>query len=987
MIKALLPPTRPFRRACALLLLALLSLSPLQAGEIRVISLNKEANRGFRDDDGTGWTGQGENDLRHVTPGRLQVQHLPFELIDPRQNGGRSVLALRSGGETGFAARATIDLNGEKFQTLYLLHTAAWARAANNKEIGRVVFHYDEGEPAAQPIIGGNQVGDWWSFGSGPETEIVPLDNVSPKRDRVYLFAAPVANPHPQRPIRSVTLEAGETRAIWLVLSLLGAPEGVPALERITVEADNDRSGWKEFIPGIGKSRPEAVSLEFLLDAPAGKHGFVKVVNGHFQFENGQPVRFWGTNLHADHTLFPTHEEAEQVADTLARYGCNIVRIHYPEKALISLDATSSETMVSEEQWERFEYLLFTLKKKGIYLMMESIGGLGRRFRPDDGVRLPPAHGETYFQPRLQELAHRFMKELLGRKNRYTGLSLANDPALALVSIQNERSIFWNAGGTNMTPEAAADFRVRYNQWLLEQYHDRAGLAKTWSAGGETTALLPEEDPAHGSVLFPNAFAQGGEPFLKAVDPKAAPQQRARARTEVAFLKFIQEDHYRSMREAGRQLGLRVPVIGTNIVQSVAEMDTMRPFGVSAQNMYWDHLKATDGGFRYHNRPEVTNSPLRGGTQVTESTWLQKISGLATVSPENDAMWPNEWRSSHLMMNGATAALQDADALFQFAFGGGGGNTWEIMKARRSIVNPTISYNDPATIASFVSGAFLFLRGDVSTSSNLVSFPISEAALFSTVPWLRDGTFPANYLPFVSRYELTFPGDRPAHPPTLVVPNRGTGTRDNNQELAASLDLTLKEHGLLALDRGLQDGKLISDTGELVRDWKHELFLVNTPKSQGFTGFPRGGEPLVFDDVKIESRSPFATLQLSSLDEQPLARAEKIFLLAVARADNRDSRWTFSQSQPMPMGGTRGEDMLFVHDARRSHAPAGPVLIEPVAATLTLKGERFRLTPLGPDMTPIASQAKEFRTAGEGQTAVEIGGGDFSIWYLLERLP
>jgi len=36
---------------------------------------------------------------------------------------------------------------------------------------------------------------------------------------------------------------------------------------------------------------------KLVLDPPAGKHGFYKVKDGHFYFEEGTRARFWGTNL------------------------------------------------------------------------------------------------------------------------------------------------------------------------------------------------------------------------------------------------------------------------------------------------------------------------------------------------------------------------------------------------------------------------------------------------------------------------------------------------------------------------------------------------------------------------------------------------------------------------------------------------------------------------------------------------------------------
>ena len=39
-----------------------------------------------------------------------------------------------------------------------------------------------------------------------------------------------------------------------------------------------------------------ALDMSFLLDGPAGKHGFLKVKGERFVFEDGTHARFWGGN-------------------------------------------------------------------------------------------------------------------------------------------------------------------------------------------------------------------------------------------------------------------------------------------------------------------------------------------------------------------------------------------------------------------------------------------------------------------------------------------------------------------------------------------------------------------------------------------------------------------------------------------------------------------------------------------------------------------
>jgi hypothetical protein len=76
------------------------------------------------------------------------------------------------------------------------------------------------------------------------------------------------------------------------------------------------------------KRRGTALDVSRLLDAPAGKYGPVKRQAESFAFGNGKTVRFWGVNLVAS-ANFPTHEEADRLAELLAQLGVNITRHHH----------------------------------------------------------------------------------------------------------------------------------------------------------------------------------------------------------------------------------------------------------------------------------------------------------------------------------------------------------------------------------------------------------------------------------------------------------------------------------------------------------------------------------------------------------------------------------------------------------------------------------------------------------------------------------
>ncbi|MDX9754867.1 MAG: hypothetical protein RBU29_12965, partial [bacterium] len=68
------------------------------------------------------------------------------------------------------------------------------------------------------------------------------------------------------------------------------------------------------------------VNLSFLLDPPAGKHGFLDIQDGKFEFEDGTPARFWGTTI-SGAACFPSHDQAPLIAERLSQLGINLVRL------------------------------------------------------------------------------------------------------------------------------------------------------------------------------------------------------------------------------------------------------------------------------------------------------------------------------------------------------------------------------------------------------------------------------------------------------------------------------------------------------------------------------------------------------------------------------------------------------------------------------------------------------------------------------------
>ena len=70
-------------------------------------------------------------------------------------------------------------------------------------------------------------------------------------------------------------------------------------------------SELKPFVLDHRNATSSVIDLSFLLDAPAGKNGFVRVANGHLVTGDGKRLRLWGVNItdwSKGSTIFPSKE-------------------------------------------------------------------------------------------------------------------------------------------------------------------------------------------------------------------------------------------------------------------------------------------------------------------------------------------------------------------------------------------------------------------------------------------------------------------------------------------------------------------------------------------------------------------------------------------------------------------------------------------------------------------------------------------------------
>ncbi|RYZ83296.1 MAG: hypothetical protein EOO68_33165, partial [Moraxellaceae bacterium] len=230
---------------------------------------------------------------------------------------------------------------------------------------------------------------------------------------------------------------------------------------------------------------------------PAGKFGSIKVdANGHF-VAGTERERFLGVNITAGSTM-PSHENAEKIAQRLAKFGVNLVRFHHMDnhfgaESIINYSAGNSRSL-DPVNLERMDYLFYQLKLNGIYVNLNLINS--REFSAADGLpsqisqlNWKQAHVLGFVNDSFRALEKEYARNLLTHKNPYTSLTYAEDPAVAFVEINNENGFFqqYYDGSLDKWPNIFRNLLVtKWNTWLTAKYANTAALEMAWGALNET---------------------------------------------------------------------------------------------------------------------------------------------------------------------------------------------------------------------------------------------------------------------------------------------------------------------------------------------------------------------------------------------------------------------------------------------------------------------------------------------------------------------
>ena len=290
----------------------------------------------------------------------------------------------------------------------------------------------------------------------------------------------------------------------------------------------DDGSGWFGFMPENDPFDLSPIDLRRLNEREAGDGGFIAVRGEEFIHSlNGQPVRFWAVNTGNDMSQ-RSAAEIDLFARTLAKQGVNLVRIHGPTYVASGPNFGQNDT----NQVFRTQRLITALKRQGIYSCLSIYFPLWVRLGPENTAFPGYTNGYPfaliYFNPQFQALYRTWWDCLLTTPNPETGIALKDDPAVAMIEMVNEDSLFFwtfnpDAGQSGNVPDAQrALIEGQFGDWLLTMYPGRPWHKSAARFGAASARRrMPSPTAGSGSVLC--GISPTNEPSVTATPPGSLP--------------------------------------------------------------------------------------------------------------------------------------------------------------------------------------------------------------------------------------------------------------------------------------------------------------------------------------------------------------------------------------------------------------------------------------------------------------------------------
>jgi hypothetical protein len=358
-------------------------------------------------------------------------------------------------------------------------------------------------------------------------------------------------------------------------------------------------------------------------------------------------------------------------------------------------------------------------------------------------------------------------------------------------------------------------------------------------------ALLPDKKvPWHDSLYMKQAAAFAEKTRL----PKAKTWRSWEPGPSKFFLNDLEHQFNAKMIGQLRTLGVKVPIVTT---------DTW------GRNPLFSLPALTDGNIidvhSYGGVEEISKNPLYGANLIDWIAAGQIVGRPLSVSEWNVSPFPVPDRHTIPLYVAGVASLQGWDALMQFAYsqqplnGPGKAGNWD-------------AFNDPSLIATLPAAALLYRRHDAQEGRTTYVFAPTPGQLFEQTP-SADNSVALRTAAEKGKLMIALPKVR-------ELPWLTASHIPKDAKIIIDPQMTLIANNA---------DEVVSDTGELTRNWQQGIYKIDTPRTQAAMGWI-GGKNIELKDVVLDISTRNATVAVQSLDNSPIKMAGSLMISLGARS-------------------------------------------------------------------------------------------------------
>lgn len=704
--------------------------------------------------------------------------------------------------------------------------------------------------------------------------------------------------------------------------------------QQVQIAPEIDPSNAWAFPESRDTFEPSPIDLRHLNESVAGEHGFIRLSDDGNQLVRGDgtPIRFWSGSDYAwripfdDKNLLVSPTEREQVAHHArwaAKRGINMVRFHghLPPKPQRDGPPVSRED-INEVDLHGAWYMVAAFKKEGIYSTLSPYWGSHTDNEESwelgfDGGSLT---GLVFFYEPVQEMYKKWLRRLYTDPNPYTGIPLKDDPALAIIQLQNEDSLLFYTE-SQIKGKPREQLVNMFGSFLKKKYGSLETAFERYCSYESGWDMRGEDSVENGTAGLMQMWfftmdardraARWDEPtrnrmndqleFYTELMRKFNADMETYLREELGCKQLINAGNWKTVDpvlccDAERYSYTPNQVIGKNAYYGSLHAGINTGWQILSQQVYanWSALK------RPYFWPMNVKQPLGHPLMIFESLWVP----------------PNLYAAEGPLVVAGQLSLTGVDSFYWFA---SGGDEWGAFDGKWA-------YNTPMQMGQFPATALAFRQGYIAEAKEPVVY--EERSLQDV--WQQKSPLIAEtavYDPNRDKGEMPVESavSTPVDPLAFCVGPvqvRYGGNAANNR-------VSSKLHTLIDTDNKV----LTSVTGEIRTDYGRGIYTVDAQKCQAAAGFLSQEPEIALGDVTIRSRNTYGSLVVVPLDDQPLAQSRKILVQAGTVA--RPSGW-IARQRSVEAGGDLHDGFQIM---RKGDAP---LLIENTAAEIAIANPSLR---------------------------------------------